>query len=532
MSQILVWFHDAWQRPRQQFWMAIMLLSAVSLVQYAPSLSNDFIWDGKETFLNDPSIRDFSFFPSYFTGSVASHLEKQGEAFDSLSYYRPAVKVLHLFEYKLFGENPLGYHAVSVILNLCVVLLAFLVVRELTQDSLLALVASLFFAVNPSHVEAISWAYSDSYPLFSVFVLLSLFLYLKGRMFCSLAALAVALFSQESAILLPVVLVLERLLVAQKRMLRDFYPVIPFVLLVVVFLVVRSIAVGGVPVTGYGIVPWLNAVTTILATSVKIFFVPDAAIALYHNRPGMFEGVSLNQALIYLAVVGLLVIAIWLWRAQRHVWLFWYAWFFVWLVVMFNVGEFAFFYFMDKILYLASLGFCVLLAKTILEWRIKPVFSGALIASIFVTHFSMSLWRDQYYTDEKTYFEKAVEFSPAFPLLRYATGMMYQSQGDYRNAEKEFKITVKLEPTHSYAHNNIGNILYLRNDFAGAIEAWRQAVSVDPSNPQPYYNIGATYERQRDFAQAVNFYQQFLARQPNAPAELRRRILRLQQMQR
>ena len=530
MSQLLTWLQNAWQRPSQQLWLAMGLLSVVAFAQYAPSLNNDFIWDGKETFLNDPSIRDSRFFSSYFTGSVASHLERQGEAYDALDYYRPALRVLHLVEYSLFGENPLGYHAVSVTLNLCVVLLAFFVVREITKNALLALVAALFFAVNPSHVEAISWAYSDSYPLFALFVLLSLFFYLKERWFISLLAFVLALLSQESAVLFPLVLLLERLLIANKRRWQEFAPLLPYVLLAVTFIVVRSIAVGGVPLSGYDMLSWVNAVTTILATSVKIFFVPDAAIALYYNQPGMFEGVSLNQALIYLFVVGLGVVAVWLWYARQHHWLFWYVWFVVWLVAMFNVGEFAYFYFMDKILYLASLGFCVLLAKVILSWRVKPAYTVLIVIGVSVAHFSASLWRDHYYQNEKVYFEKAVEFSPAFPLLRYATGMMYQSIGDYQNAEKALQKTIELEPGHSYAHNNLGNILFMRNDFAGAISAWQRAIEYDPSNPQPYYNIGVAFERQGDMLRALNAYQQYLLHQPNAPLEIQRRVLRMQQM--
>ena len=527
MLPIINTIQGAWRNPRQQTWLAFFILSSLSLSLYLPSFYGDFIWDGKETFLNDPSIRDSSFFPSYFTEGVSSHIEKQGKAYDSLGYYRPLIRALHLLEYKVFGQNPAGYHAVSIGLNVLVVLLAFLVVREITRNSLLALISAAFFSVNPSHVEAVSWAYSDSYLVFALFCLLSFYLFLRNKMAWSLVAFSAALLAQESAVLLPIVLVLQQYLVAEKRTAKDYKFIILYLLLLGVFLVVRSLAVGGLPITGLGIVPWFNAVTTILVTSVKIFFVPDAAIALYHNKPGMFAGFSISQGFNYLGTIGLGLFAAWLWKCHRAG-LFWYAWFFVWLLVMFNVGEFAQFYFMDKILYMGSLGFCVLLAKGLLSLRIKESVLALMIACYVSVYFSVSMWRESYFHDEKKYFEKAVEFSPDFPLLRYSAGMMYLDRKEFTNAEKEFNLTVKLDPKHSYAHNNLGNIFYMRNELTSAINAWQRAIVADPTNPQPYYNIGAAYERQQNFQQAIRYYRQYLARQANPPADLEKRIQRLQ----
>lgn len=531
MSLMIYNLQNAWSDPRKQFWIVAILLSSLSLTLYFPSFSAGFIWDGKETFLNDPSIRDSSYFSSYFTEGVSSHLEKEGEGFDSLGYYRPLIKTLHFLEYAAFGENPAGYHAVSIVLNLLVVLLAFLVVREITKDSLLALISAIFFSVHPSHVEAVSWAYSDSYLVFSLFSLSSLYLYLRKKMAWSLVSFAAALLAQESAVLLPVVLILERYLVAEKKSIQDYKFLIPYLLLLVLFLVARSLAVGGLPITSFGIVSWLNAISTILATSVKIFFVPDAAVALYHNKPGMFSEIGIGQSFIYLAVIGLGVFALWLWKKHRA-WLFWYLWFFVWLAVMFNVGEFAQFYFMDKILYLGSLGFSVLLAKGLLSLCVRRNIIVAATVCYVVVYFSVSMWRESYYLDEKKYFENAVIFSPDFPLLRYSTGMMYLQHEEYQKAEKEFDLTIKLDPKHSYAYNNLGNILYMRGEYSGAIEFWQRAISSDPTNPQPYYNIAATYDRQSDFKQALHYYQQYLSRQPNPPPDLLKRIRQLQNSRR
>lgn len=531
MPPIFYNLQNAWRNPRQQLWIAFFILSLLSITLYFPSLYGDFIWDDTETFLNDPSIRDSSYFSSYFTEGVSNSLEKQGQVYQSLAYYRPLIRALHFFEYKVFGENPAGYHTVSILLNILVVLLAFLVVRETTRNSLVALISAIFFSVHPSHVEAVSWVYSDSYLVFSLLCLLSFYLSLRNKLAWSLLSFAAALLAQESAVLLPIALAFERYLVGEKKAFKDYKFLIPYLVLLASFLFLRSLAVGSLPITSLGFAPWLNAISTILTTSVKIFFVPDAAIALYHNKPGMFSDASVGQGLIYLAVIGLSFIAAWLWKNHRA-WLFWYLWFFVWLLVMFNVGEFAQFYFMDKILYLGSLGFCVLLAKGLLTCRIKTNIVVTVVACYVVLYFSISMWRESYFLDEKTYFEKAVIFAPDFPLLRYSTGMMYLEREEYDNAEKEFNLTITLDPNYSYAHNNLGNIFYMRSEFSAAINSWQRAIYSDPTNPLPYYNIGAAYDRQGDFQQALDYYKQYMAREPNPPMELLNRIQNLQNNQR
>ena len=227
--------------------LSVTLLALFSLLLYASALDNEFIWDGKETFLDDPSIRDFSYLPSFFSGAVTKDIAKEGSGFGYLNYYRPLVRVMHLLEYQVFSKNPQGYHAVSVVLNILVVTFSFLLVNAITSNRLLALVATLLFAAHPSHPEAVSWAYSDSYLLFSVFSLASLFWFWRQHYMLSLLAFACALLSQESAVLLPMVLVLMRWLLQDAKQLRDYRNIVPFLILVVVFLVVRTLAVGATP---------------------------------------------------------------------------------------------------------------------------------------------------------------------------------------------------------------------------------------------------------------------------------------------
>lgn len=518
---------DHWRRPRGQALFAVLLLVALSLAQYAGSLGNAFIWDAKDVFLNDPSIRESGHLADYFTGGMFSTVGMQGERFAYLDYYRPLVKLLHRAEFAAFGEDPVGYNAVNIVLNASVVVAAFFVVRALTGNPLLALAACALYAVNPSRVEAVSWAYSDSYLLFSLFSLLALLAWHQRRLLPALGAYGLALLSQESAVLLPLVLGLDQWLVRGDRRPRDYLPLLVFVALTVGFLLLRTAAVGPTPLTELGPLTLLNGSVHILTESVRAFFVPQSGVSIYHYRPGMFAALTPGLVANYVFAAGLLALGVWLWRRHRAE-LFWYLWFFVWMAVIFNLGQYAEYYFMDKILYLGALGFCVLLARLLLAGPVPKRLGVGLLTALLLAHFGTTLWRSGFYVDEERYFTAAARTAPDFALVQYALGSLYRERGELERARRAFARTAQLDPGHSFAWNNLGNIHFLQGDDRRAVAAWQHAIEADPQNPQPYYNVGIGLERLGRQREALRYYRRYLALEPQPPAAAVIHIQRLE----
>ncbi len=524
---------QALRRPRAQAWLAAALLAVLSVVQYAGTLDNDFVWDARDVFLNDPSIREGGHLAEYFSEGMFAAVGMEGERFAYLDYYRPLVKLLHRAEYAAFGTDPTGYNAVNIGLNALVVVAAFFLVRALTGDPRLALAACALYAVNPARVEAVAWAYSDSYLLFSLFALLALLAYHRRRPAMALGAYALALLSQESAVLLPLVLVLYHALWRGDRRWRDYLPLLAFIALTVAFLLLRRAAVGPTPLTGLPLTSLLNGAVHILAESVRAVFVPQSGISIYRYRPGMFA--QLTPALVgdWLFAAGLLLFAVWLWRRARLA-LFWFLWFFVWMAVIFNLGQYAEYYFMDKILYLGALGFCVLLAQALLggrflpRWGLSRRWGVGLLAGLLLAHFATTLWRTGFYADEERYFLAAAHADPDFALMQYALGSLYRERGDLARAGEAFSRATVLEPDHSFAWNNLGNIHFLQGDYDAAVRAWKRAIEADPKNPQPYYNVGIALERLGRREEALDYYRQYLRLEPHPPAGVRAQVRRLE----
>jgi len=112
----------------------LVFLLIVSLAQYSLTLGNEFVWDAKITFTEDPTIHDFKYLPDAFLDQSNKSLTNEGNPMTLLKYYRPLTKSLHILEYSWFGNEPQGYKAVNLILNAAVVVLLFLFVHSATKN--------------------------------------------------------------------------------------------------------------------------------------------------------------------------------------------------------------------------------------------------------------------------------------------------------------------------------------------------------------------------------------------------------------
>lgn len=530
MTRFLKWLADPAAAPgtpgfRTRILLCAGILVLVSLLLYSYSLGNAFVWDSVTVFAEDPSIRDLRNIPSFFGQELFPAVAPQGERERSLKYYRPLIKSLHAVEYAVFGADPLGYNAVNIVLNAAVVVMALLFVRAVTGSLPVAFLSALAYAVLPVRVEIVSWAYSDSYLFVAFFSLLTLLAYRSRRyLLCSMAFVP-ALFSHESAVLLPVLIVLYELLLSGESGARRFLPVLYAAVPAAAYLAVRSAILGGVPLSDVGPAALFNTAAVITRRYVKMFLLPDGLITVYPYE--LFPQFTPGVALSYLVCIALGLAGVLLWRRERGL-LFWYLWFFVGITVSFNIGRIGDYLMAEKTLNLASLGFCVLLAQFALsEGRLRKaapyIFSGLL-----VLYAGTAVAKTRYWRDNATYLQKAIEFFPRFTLATYALANHYASAKAYGEAAYWYERTIAIDPSHGFAHCNLGNVRYVTGDVPGAVRAWERAVLADPTNPQPYYNLGMVREAAGDAGGALRHYRQFLARTQEPPVDLPARMRALE----
>lgn len=132
-----------------------------------------------------------------------------------LSHFTPLSLFFKMELYRLFGLNSAPYFLVSIFLHILVSISVYVLILLLTKKKLPAFIGSLFFAVNSSHHQAVTWLGTfdgtESATLFGVLALVCSLLYLeqnrKKFLYFSLAFILVALLFKETAITFLLVMV-------------------------------------------------------------------------------------------------------------------------------------------------------------------------------------------------------------------------------------------------------------------------------------------------------------------------------------
>lgn len=519
---------DVLNKPEWRTHRFAFVIFFLALFTYWPSLDNGFVWDAEITFLENPQIQSFSSLiegvMSPSTGQISTIY--QGEGTSGLSYFRPVTQFVHFLEYSLFGKEPFGYKLVSLLLHAIVSLLVFYFFLSIQQDQRLAILAAAIYCVKPTHAEAVAWSYSVSYLLTALFSLSALLFYRCQRHGMALIFFLFALLSHEYGILLLPILIIHRVLLEPGNRLGHYRALVPYFLLVLVFLYLRSLMVGGVPMPSMDLFSFINTAVVIVKEYLIMFFWPEAPVTIYLAK--IYDQLTLEVFYSYLLTIALMVLTWSLWNRSDRRPLFWFLWFFIWFGVSMNIGQFGDYLIAEKLLYFSSMGLSMLMVIYLQMW-LKT--RGKVVVSIVVLltgiQIGLTWQRLPYWKDTATYLKQGLIFAPEYAIARYALADTFIKQERYDEALAELIITIQHKPDFSLAYNNIANIYYLKGELTDALNNWRSAVQYDATNPMPYYNIGMTLERMGKRAEAKRNYLLYLDLATNAPPALVQRIHRM-----
>lgn len=131
-------------------WILGCLLAAVAFALYLPSLSFDFVWDGRATVLMNPYVHGL--------GNLADILTLRVMHLDVIDNNRPVFVLTAMLDWALWKGNPAGYHLTNVLLHVSVTLLLFGFACKLMKGvpPWGPFFAALIFAVHPVNCEAVA----------------------------------------------------------------------------------------------------------------------------------------------------------------------------------------------------------------------------------------------------------------------------------------------------------------------------------------------------------------------------------------
>jgi len=530
---------------RERLILAGILLAA--LVVYLRCLGNGFVWDDDALILSNPYIGQWSFLwkslirPEYWFIDWV----QQGR-------YRPLFSIWLALSYHLFGFKPAGWHALAVAVHLVAVWLVFKVGLGLTERRESALLAAALFALLPVHAHAVVWAAASCDVLAGTFALAAFYFFMRredGRLrnwSLALALYAAALFSHESAAAFPglvawYVFLLEPGTEAGStptrfgvRVSRAFFCAAPFALEVVLYLYARRHAVGFMladPSYPANVVPISQIYMTVPAafgTYLMLLAAPWMAgpahrldIVTGPASPGFYIPV---MALVALAAA--LSAAVWR-SPRRRLYLFCAGWIPIALSPVMDLHVLVKDQFItDGYLYLASAGWCVLLADWVTGLAERGAVARRLVwaaASVLLASYAAALWNVQrYYHDEATVFARCIELYPQSWTCRFNLGNALYSLGDLEGAAREFRISVSQSGQTPYllgqGFSNLGAVYEDQGDLNRAEQALGEALRFNRQDSVALYRLGMAHGRLGRDQEAVGELSAALERMHDPPA--------------
>ena len=521
---------------------AALLIFFATLIVYSNSLGGEFAWDDEYFVVKNSRIRTLDGIASFFTNPSTA-------AFGGLAkdIYRPITVLSYALNYRFSGLDAFGYHLINVLIHSFNAILLFLLLYYLFNDLSIAFFASLLFACHPVQTEVVSWISGRSSILALFFYLISLICYVKRYRIFSIFAFALALFSKEMAVTLPLVLILYDIHFGEKTKWKNkAFGYLPYFILTALFIIARSVLLNKVSQTGWwGGSPYHTFLTMskVMVSYLKILAAPIKLCAFYSIRPSQSitaAGVAPSVGILILIFGALPFI----YRRSKEL-SFAVLWFFVTILPVSNIVPLKALM-AERFLYIPSIGL-ILAAVLIIKRLSKKTVVAALVASTLVAAYSLRTiarnedWKDAVHISESIVkidpmnswgltslgsaqmekgdyenalrsLKKAVAVSPDYSSARNALGFYYLERGSYADAAGEFEAGIKLDPDDAEMPNSLGIAYANLKKYEDAEKQFKAALEKSPAFVTAYLNLGALYETKKEYEKALAEYNKVLSK--------------------
>jgi tetratricopeptide (TPR) repeat protein len=506
---------------------------------YLPTARNGFVFDDIDVVQKNPLAQDPSALGAIFGTHYWAGLQPTG------NLYRPLTILSFALNHAITGAAPAGFHVVNALLHGVAAALVVALASGLGWSAAGALAAGLLFAAHPVHVEAVTPVVGRSELLAAIFGIAAWIGHLsatrpgrsagRGAAMTAGAALlfGAALLSKEGAAVVPALALAGDLTLRRREPGRSSRHVSIACMLgvLLIYLIARAAIVPGAPpddplVSVFGGVGALTRWRTAVGVLGRYFWL--LLFPLHLSADYSFEQIPLIRSAAdplflfsalscaALAAGGTLLAA----RGRRSG-----LSILIVLGALFPVSNLPFSIgtvMGERLLYLPSLGFCLLLpalfdeSGTLRDRRIGRGAAAALLSVVCLLHGARVVVRNDDWRDQVTLFKVTVRTSPRSAKAHYNLGVAEDERGDLQAAMEEYRRAVEIKPDQAQPWRNSGLDLLQMKRPQAALDDLSRAARLDPGIADVFGDVGIALHQLGRAKEAEAAFREEIARRPNA----------------
>jgi hypothetical protein len=522
-------------------YIAIFVLSLLSIALYLNSLNNSFHFDDHPNILDNPYIRNLKDV-SLFLKGIGSYV----------GIPRVLTMLSFAINYHFHRFNVWGYHLVNLTLHVFCGILAFLVARALfslefegeahpdkLKINLSSFLSALIFVSHPVQVNTVTYIVQRNEGLATFFYLLSLFLFISGSFkkgwkkfllfLGSGGSFLCSIFSKETGFTVPLTVIFFDFIFICKskkdklKRLKIYLPLSLILIIYMLFFLRGGVLHLLVEKSREGMItPWHYLLTqaNVIIQYFKLLFLPlphwlnvDHDFPLYRS---LFEYPTFLSISILLFLIAL---AAYLINKKR---LISFCIFFFFIVLAPSSSIIPLWDFMVEYrLYLPLLSYALILAMgfgylyQFLARHCSKKMAFGIVSGVSVllisSYSALTIERNHIFKDDLTLWTDAAKKSPYKVRVHHNLGKAYVERGNFDKAIQEGEIALRLianldrNENVKFVLNLLGGAYFVKGETDVALRVFQRAIEVDPNFATSYYNVSCVYATKKERDKALEY---------------------------
>jgi protein O-mannosyl-transferase len=538
---------DKKQITKTPVYLGLAIIVVCGIIIYSNSFSCSFHFDDLLRIFSNDKIKDLSKIKTWWNSYPS----------------RPIGVFTFVLNYHFFKFDIWYWHLVNLVIHLvnsllvwwlCLLVFSSPAIKDssFSKDKhLVAFFTALLFVSHPLATQSVTYIVQRLSSLVAMFYLLSLILYVKGRIYekgfsvkillfaGSLAAGVLAMLTKENAFTLPFAIVLFELFFLRTKQpsinfkdYRVFLLIVAFLMILIIiplrfsFNVFKPIAASSMNTVTIAPLNYLLTQFTVILKYIQLLFVPVNQ-NLDYDFPISNTLFSVVTFLSFLGLLSLIILAVLSFKKYRII-----SFGIVWFLICLSI-ESGFIPIRDVIFehrtYLPSVGFFLIITTGIYSVMLKnykPVAISLLILIVMINSYltyernkiwknDLTLWTDivskspnkaralynlamvydylKQYDESINYYSRAIIAYPGDIDAYINRGVAYGNQDRWNDAINDYTSAIKIDPGFKNAYKNRGIAFGKISGFQNEISDETKALELDSKDASAYYNRGTAY---------------------------------------